>query len=58
MMIIFTFVLIVVLISMAGLAAGVLLGRAPLQGTCNSATCSKKFACAGCKKRRPKEDPA
>ena len=55
-MIIFTFVFIIVLISMAGLAAGVLLGRAPLKGTCNSAPCSKKFACAGCNRRRPEED--
>jgi hypothetical protein len=57
-MIIFAFVFVIVLISIAGLAAGVLLGRAPLQGTCSSATCDKKFACAGCKRRKPEEDSA
>lgn len=57
-MIIFAFVFVIVLISIAGLAAGVLLGRAPLQGTCSSPTCDKKFACAGCKRRKPEEDSA
>ncbi len=57
-MIIFAFVFVIVLISIAGLAAGVLLGRAPLRGTCSSATCDKKFACAGCKRRSPKGEGA
>lgn len=57
-MVIFVLVFVIILVSIAGLAAGVMLGRAPLQGTCNSATCSKKFACAGCKRRKPAEDPA
>lgn len=57
-MIIFALVFVLILISIAGLAAGVLLGRAPLRGTCNSATCSKDFACAGCAKRKQAEDTA
>lgn len=57
-MVIFALVFVIILISIAGLAAGVLLGRAPLQGTCNSVTCVKKIACAGCKRREPTEDAA
>lgn len=55
-MVIFAMVFVIVLISVAGLAAGVLLGRAPLSGTCSSVTCGKAFACAGCKRREPAEE--
>lgn len=57
-MVIFALVFVIVLASIAGLAAGVILGRAPLRGTCGSASCSKVFRCAGCQKRKPAEDGA
>lgn len=55
-MVIFALVFVIVLASIAGLAAGVLLGRAPLRGTCSAASCNKVFRCAGCQRRKPAED--
>ncbi len=55
-MIIFGLVFGIILVSIAGLAAGVILGRAPLSGTCGSANCSKIIKCAGCHRRKTAED--
>lgn len=57
-MIIFGLVFVIILASISGLAAGVILGRPPLRGTCNAATCGKKFACAGCQRHKRAEDGA
>ncbi len=55
-MVIFALVFVIILASIAGLAAGVLLGRAPLSGTCGTESCNKVFRCAGCQRRKPAED--
>jgi hypothetical protein len=44
----FVFTLVIVLASIAGLAAGILLGRAPLRGSCGG--------CTACKVCRDAED--
>ncbi len=38
---------LIVLVSMCGLAVGVLLGRAPIKGSCGGLACAN---CGGCKK--------
>lgn len=55
-MIIFGLVFGIILASIAGLAVGVMLGRAPLRGTCSGASCTKRFQCAGCRRNRSPED--
>ena len=55
-MVIFALVFAIILVSIAGLAAGVLLGRAPLGGTCGTESCNKVFRCAGCQKHKPAEE--
>lgn len=42
-------------LAVAGLAAGVLMGRAPLKGSCGGVSCLKDVSCAGCPHRGPKE---
>ncbi len=47
-MAVFVLVFLVILLSITGLAVGILLGRAPLQGTCSASNCSKIIKCSGC----------
>lgn len=42
--------LLVILLAVAGLAVGVLLGRAPLKGSCGGLSCGG--ACAACPRKR------
>ncbi len=50
----FSLVLLIFVISIAGLAIGVIFGGAPIQGACGTANCSKRFECAGCTKQKIK----
>lgn len=52
----FVFTLVIILASVAGLAAGVLLGRAPLRGSCGGIGCVKSGRCAPCESRGFAED--
>lgn len=51
----FVLTLVIVLASVAGLAIGVLLGRAPLRGTCGGVACVKGGGCVACKAHRHTE---
>jgi hypothetical protein len=51
----FVLTLVIVLASIAGLAAGVLLGRAPLRGSCGGIACLKSGGCTACKTHRNAE---
>ena len=54
----FVITLVIVLASVAGLATGVLLGRAPLRGCCGGVACVKSGGCAACEThRRAKDTP-
>ena len=52
-----TFILtfIILLLSIAGLAVGVLLGRAPIKGSCGGLACHKGIRCGTCQARLRKE---
>lgn len=39
-----------VLLSVLGLALGVIFGRTPLKGSCGGLACSKGLPCSGCRK--------
>jgi hypothetical protein len=52
----FILTLVIVLASVAGLAVGVLLGRAPLRGSCGGIACVKGGGCAACQRHRDAED--
>lgn len=41
------------LLSIIGLALGVLAGRAPLKGSCGGVACLKGLNCGGCRKGEP-----
>jgi hypothetical protein len=51
----FIFTLAMILASVAGLATGVLLGRAPLRGSCGGVTCVTGATCSACKAHRNAE---
>lgn len=40
-----------ILLSVAGLALGVIMGRASIRGSCGGVACIKGADCAGCAKR-------
>lgn len=42
-------VLLIVSLSIAGLALGVVMGRSPLRGTCDAQSCSRVVKCYGCR---------
>lgn len=51
-MVVFGLVLLIFMISVAGLAIGVIFGRAPIKGTCAGGTCPKIFECGGCNQQK------
>ena len=51
----FVFTLVIFLASIVGLATGVLLGRAPLRGSCGGIACLKGGGCATCETHRDAE---
>ncbi|MDH3236078.1 MAG: hypothetical protein OEQ29_21355 [Alphaproteobacteria bacterium] len=52
----FVLTLVIVLASVAGLATGVLLGCAPLRGSCGGVACVKGGGCAACQTHQHVED--
>lgn len=50
-MMIFILSMIVIGLSILGLAAGTLMGRDPVQGSCGGLSCGKRLACEGCTHR-------
>ncbi len=50
----FSLILLIFIISIAGLAIGVIFGRTPIKGSCGTANCSKRFECTGCNKQKIK----
>lgn len=55
-MAVFGLVFVIITLSIAGLAIGIIVGRAPIKGTCAGGTCPKSFGCAGCQKQNATED--
>ena len=55
-MVVFGLVFVIVAISIAGLAIGILLGRAPLQGTCGTGNSCETVRCAGCPRKTTSGD--
>jgi len=45
----------IILISLAGLGLGVLLGRTPLRGSCGGLACVPGVDCVSCAKHKKKE---
>jgi len=52
----FGLVFLIVTISIACLAIGVIFGRGPIKGTCAGGTCPKAFGCAGCHQKNIEEE--
>lgn len=52
----FFLTLVIVLASVAGLAIGILLGRAPLRGSCGGVPCANGGSCAACQIHTDLED--
>ncbi|MBO6639935.1 MAG: hypothetical protein JJ920_19000 [Roseitalea sp.] len=52
----FLFAFVTFLIAMAGMAAGVMAGRAPVKGSCGGAACLKGIDCGVCKARAVAEE--
>ncbi len=55
-MAVFGLVFLIIAVSIAGLAIGVIFGRAPIKGTCAGGTCPKAFGCVGCQKQKTTEE--
>lgn len=55
-MAVFGLVFVIITLSIASLAIGVIVGRAPIKGTCAGGTCPKSFGCTGCQKQNATED--
>ncbi len=55
-MFVFGLVFLIVAISIAGLAIGILLGRAPLQGTCGTGNPCEAVRCAACPRKAASGD--
>lgn len=55
-MAVFGLVFLVFTVSIAGLAIGVIFGRAPIKGTCAGGSCPKAFGCVGCQHQKATEE--
>ena len=55
-MAVFGLVFVIITLSIAGLAIGVIVGRAPIRGTCAGGTCPKAFECRGCQRLKVTEE--
>jgi len=52
----FIFAFVIILLAIAGLAVGVIAGRAPIKGSCGGLACVKGVDCGVCKAKRALED--
>lgn len=48
--------ILIVLLSVAGLATGILFGRAPLKGSCGGLACPSGIDCATCTHSDPEQE--
>ena len=55
-MAVFGLVFVIITLSIAGLAIGVIVGRAPIRGNCAGGTCPKDFECGGCHRQKVAEE--
>ena len=46
----------IVILAIAGLAIGVMAGRAPIKGSCGGLTCLKGISCGACKAKRAEDE--
>lgn len=56
-MAVFMITFALVLLAVAGLSIGAILGRAPIKGSCGGVSCIPGADCAACPKRDRKGDP-
>lgn len=54
---VFLITLVLILLAVAGLSLGAMLGRAPIKGSCGGFSCLPGADCAACPKRDRKEGP-
>lgn len=51
------FAFAILLLSMGGLALGVMAGRKPIKGSCGGLACVKDIDCGACRAKRALEEP-
>lgn len=51
------FAFAILLLSMGGLALGVMAGRKPIKGSCGGLACVKNIDCGACRAKRALEEP-
>ncbi len=51
------FAFAILLVSMGGLALGVMAGRKPIKGSCGGLACMKDIDCGACRGKRLLEEP-
>lgn len=51
------FAFAILLVSMGGLALGVMVGRKPINGSCGGLACMKDIDCGACRAKRTLEEP-
>lgn len=52
---VFLLTMLVLGLSILGLAMGSLMGRGAVQGSCGGISCGKRLACEGCSRRQTEE---